>query len=589
MTFPVPDATLANHIAVLGKTGSGKTSTSKLIVEHEVEQGFRVCILDPIKSDWWGITSSAGGKAPGLPFRILGGPHGHVPLHSSSGKVLGQIVGEGKLPLSIIDMADFEIGGPQRFFVDFAAALMRHTRGVLYLVVEEAHEFAPKERAGFGAENMAIHWAKKLATAGRSKGIRLIVATQRVQSLHNAVLGSCETLIAHRLTTPADQKPVVDWLKANVPDKETQTAIANGLSSLPNGTGWLCSGEARVFEQIPFPKFATYDNTATPTADTAELTVKTAPVDQDELQTLIGEAVEEAKANDPKLLKIEIGRLARELAAASKGGAPAWPDQRKLVTLLEAEAATAEDRGYQRGLTVGISVGITRCRTAIDALRVPDIIDQIPAASAGETRPPVPAGKSKQEPPRPTPPRAARPAPASVGEAPPRPMGGASLSGPQAQLLRAIAWWHAMGHDAPSRAQAAAIAGWRITSGHLKNVAGACKTAGWVDYPSTGTLALTDAGKAVAPAPDLSQSFHDSLRGILTGPQRLVFDHLLANGPADTRDGICAALRWEATSGHIKNVVGLMKTLELVEYPKPGEVRLQQWVIGAAPKGADNG
>jgi DNA helicase HerA-like ATPase len=60
-------------------------------------------------------------------------------------------------------------------------------------VIEEAHEFAPKERAGIGAENMAIHWAKKLATAGRSKGIRLIVATQRVQALHNAVLGSCET------------------------------------------------------------------------------------------------------------------------------------------------------------------------------------------------------------------------------------------------------------------------------------------------------------------------------------------------------------------------------------------------------------
>jgi hypothetical protein len=73
---------------------------------------------------------------------------------------------------------------------------MRHARGVVYLVIEEAHELAPKERAGFGAENMAIHWAKKLATAGRSKGIRLIVATQRVQALHNAVLGSCETLIA---------------------------------------------------------------------------------------------------------------------------------------------------------------------------------------------------------------------------------------------------------------------------------------------------------------------------------------------------------------------------------------------------------
>src|SRR3954469_5136418 len=281
----IPDAALTQHIAILGKTGAGKTSTEKLTVEQVVANGFRVCVLDIIKSDRWGITSSADGKKPGLPFKILGGPHGHVPLHSSAGAVIGTLVGSGKLPLSIIDMADFEPGGLQKFFVDFAPALMRSMRGVLYLVIEEAHEMAPKERSGFGAENMAIHWAKKLATAGRSKGIRMIFATQRVQSLHNAVLGSCETLIAHRLTTPADQEPVVKWLKANV-DKETEQKVAASLSSLPTGTGWLCSGEAKIFEQIKFQKFKTYDNTATPTGDDAIIDVKTAPVDQEELREI---------------------------------------------------------------------------------------------------------------------------------------------------------------------------------------------------------------------------------------------------------------------------------------------------------------
>ncbi len=31
---PLPDAIFSNHIAVLGKTGSGKTSTAKLMVER---------------------------------------------------------------------------------------------------------------------------------------------------------------------------------------------------------------------------------------------------------------------------------------------------------------------------------------------------------------------------------------------------------------------------------------------------------------------------------------------------------------------------------------------------------------------------
>lgn len=353
---PLPPEVLDHHTAVVGKTGAGKTSTEKLLVEQAVNAGYRVCILDTIKSDWWGITSSADGKKPGLPFRILGGPHGHVPLHSSAGGVIGQLVATGKLPLSIIDMADFEPGGLQRFFVDFAPALMRHAKGVVYLVIEEAHEVAPKERSGISAENMAIHWAKKLATAGRSKGIRLVVATQRIQSLHNAVLGSCETMITHRLTTPADQAPVMKWLEANT-DKATEQAVAKSLSSLPTGTAWVCSGEARIFKKMALPKFQTYDNTATPTGDGAEVRVKTAAVDQDELRELIGEAVAEAEANDPKRLKAKIAELERQIIGGNvtdsvhnhhnyawrekhgerdlwvvrKGATPAFPGQRGFV------------------------------------------------------------------------------------------------------------------------------------------------------------------------------------------------------------------------------------------------------------------
>ena len=367
MKNPIPDAVLAQHTAILGKTGAGKTSTEKLAVEQVVAEGFRVCVLDTVKSDWWGVTSSANGKRPGLPFKILGGPHGHVPLHSSAGKVIGQLVGAGKLPLSIIDMADFEAGGIQRFFVDFAPALLRNMRGVVYLVIEEAHELAPKERAGIGAENLAIHWAKKLATAGRSKGIRLIVATQRVQSLHNAVLGSCETVIAHRLTTPADQEPVLKWLKANA-DKETVETVADSLSSLPTGTGWICSGEAQIFEKIKFPKFKTYDNTATPTGDTEAETITTAPVDQSELRELIGDAVKEAEANDPRKLHQEVAKLTRELAAAKSMPVP------DPVTAQEAER-----RGFNSGYTRGKSDGYASALTDIRS-QVNPTIDAIDAA-----------------------------------------------------------------------------------------------------------------------------------------------------------------------------------------------------------------
>lgn len=333
---------LAQHVAVLGKTGSGKTSTAKLAIEQVVAEGARVCVLDPIKSDWWGLTSSADGRHAGLPFHILGGPHGHVPLHASAGKAIAEIVASGALPLSIVDMADFEPGGQAKFFVDFVPALLRKMRGVVYLVLEEAHLFAPKERSGVGEENLSIHWAKTMATAGRSKGIRLVLVTQRTQALHNALLGSCDTLIAHRLTAPADQKPVLDWLKANT-DKDVLEQVAGSLASLKTGEGWICAGEAKQFERVHFPRITTYDNTATPTGDATAREVKTAPVDQDKLRAIIGEAVEQAKADDPRELRRQIAELKSQVVKAASQPKPTGaPERQPKPVLTDADRALLE-------------------------------------------------------------------------------------------------------------------------------------------------------------------------------------------------------------------------------------------------------
>ncbi|MGE0456432.1 MAG: DUF87 domain-containing protein [Vicinamibacterales bacterium] len=333
----IPAAALDQHLAIVGKTGAGKTNTAKLAVEQVVPEGSRVCVLDPIKSDWWGVTSSADGKRPGLPFHILGGPHAHVPLHAGAGAAIAELVASGDLPLSVIDMAEFAPGGQLQFFTDFAPKLLQRMRGVLYLVLEEAHLFAPKERSGMDKENLAIHWAKTLATAGRSKGVRLIVATQRTQALHNAVLGSCDTLIAHRLTAPADQEPVKKWLKANV-GRGTYDQVASDLASLKRGTAWMCSGEAQVFERKVFPLIWTFDNSATPTDDSGVIQVRGNDVDVDALRALIGTAVEEAEANDPKKLKARIRELEQEVAAAE----PAGPSEEEVQARID--EAVAQER-----------------------------------------------------------------------------------------------------------------------------------------------------------------------------------------------------------------------------------------------------
>lgn len=572
MKDAIPEAVLQQHTAFLGKTGSGKTSTAKLAVEQIIRDNpaARVCVLDPVKSDWWGLTSSADGKRPGLPFHILGGPRGHVPLHDSAGKAIGELVATGALPLSIIDMADFGHGGLQKFFNDFAPALMKKMRGVVHLVIEEAHEFAPKERSGIGAESLAIHYAKKLATAGRSKGIRMMVITQRTQALHNALLGSCDTMIAHRLTAPADQEPVKKWLKANV-DKEIYEKVSSSLSSLKTGSGWICSGEAQVAELVQFPKISTYDNSATPTGDSGDHAVKTAPVDADKLRAIIGDAVVQAEADDPKRLRAEIARLTA-LTKASTNITQNITDP----TLI----AAAEQRGYSRGFTeAGRQASIS-----FDALKqlarstVRSFAESFETNVRGETiQFETPQSGQQVVPPAPAPTRA--PAPSAVRKPLPAQGGDGALSGSEQKIVDSIRWWNVLGVSAPSHAQAGFIAGYSHKSGTWATYLSRLRSAGMIE--GRGDLVLTDAGLAAANEPvwpPTGDHLRETVLARVDGPLNKILVPIFKvypKGLSHTDAGERAG--YSPSSGTWATYLSRLRSLDLIE--GRGELKAQGWLF----------
>ncbi len=567
--FPIPDDVLASHIAVLGETGSGKTFDSKAIVEHLVAQGYRVCVLDTIKSDWWGMISSASGKSAGLPFRIIGGPRGHVPLHKGAGRAIGELVAKGALPLSIIDMADFEAGEPQHFFEDFARAIWRNIKGVLYLVIEEAHEIAPKERAGFGKENMAVYWAKKLATGSRTKGIRLIVASQRTQAVHNAVLGSCKTMIAHSLSLPADQKPVRDWLDANILDKSLNATIKDELAFLPTGTAWVCSAKARFFQKVKFPKIKTFDNTATPDKDATEFEVATAAVDPEELRSIIGDAVKEAEANDPAALKKEIARLTR-LVDAKPAAAAQQPDPRALRDEYERGAKNGKRDGLDRA--IAMLQGFGR-RVAEIGAEIDKTMDELRKLSAASVPPSVAPG-DRQAPYTPPPPgsRPAGPAP----ERPANPLAvGLTRSGQN--IIDAMAWLESVNIFQPPRAQVAAVADRSPTSGGYGADLATLERAGLISFPDRGLVALTEAGRQAANYPaaqPTTATFHESLSRKLGGSLWNILKPVIDAYPnALSRTELAAIANRSATSGGYGADVSKLEQYGLIEYPARGVVR----------------
>lgn len=557
------DAILAQHTAVLGKTGSGKTHTAKVIVEEAVRRNARVCILDPIKSDWWGMISSADGHKAGLPFRILGGPRGHVPLHPLSGKAVAEVVANGKLPLTIIDMANFDAGEPQRFFIDFAKALIPRMKGVLYLVLEEAHEFAPKERAGFGAENMAIHYAKKLATAGRSKGIRLIAATQRVQSLHNAVLGSCETMIAHRITAPADQDPVKKWLKANVPDKETEQEIASTMAQLTTGTAWVCSGEAQIFERIEFPAIKTFDNSATPTDDVADIDVKTAQIDTKELKDILGEAVTEAEATDPVLLQRENNRLRAELAA--KNAAPSAPVIEEQLFIAEAErvgfnqganAVLAAAKPHLDALKAKLAAAAGFIREAGAALDVETDIDTTLAAAVLKLERPAALPYDWK-------PSTTR---ESV-EATRRIVNGAGTGEKMKKAERSILTVLAQFPHGRTKQQLAILAGYSVKGGGFNNALGWLRSRQYIAGSESNIQSTPEGIKALGsyqPLPRGHALLEHWLRQ-LKKAEREVLSAVVKVYPRHiNKEALASHAGYEPTGGGFNNALGKLRTLELI-------------------------
>lgn len=594
-----PPAVLSQHIAVLGKTGSGKTSTAKLAVEQIVSEGSRVCVLDPIKSDWWGLTSSTDGKKAGLPFCILGGPRGHVPLHAQAGKAIAEVVAAGALPLSIIDMADFGPGGQSQFFTDFAPALLRKMKGVLYLVMEEAHLFAPKEKSGIGKENMSIHWTKTMAQAGRSKGVRLIVLTQRTQALHNAVLGSCDTLITHRLTAPADQKPVLAWLAANT-SKETAADVAASLASLKTGEGWICSGEAQLFEKRHFPRISTYDNSATPTDDSEADDVKTAAIDQGKLTTLIGQAVEQAKADDPKELKKKIAELEKQLKtkpaaaadpkeierAVSQAVAAARRDWSQETHKLQHRLITA-DKLFRRITSLAGEFSTANCEVgsppapSID----PAAARQSRREHSGQTGTLVPSGVIGAA-------QGNRALPSQERQAlkPRKPQESSALTDfqlnkTQQRIIDAVAWYESLGNSSPSLIKIGAVALIDPTGGHFGNVVGPLSTNGLV-IRGDGTLSLTDAGRALAnpiEAADSLEGYHEVLRKRIrkmksAGGKTIEILNVIisAGGRELSNEEIGAAVGIDHTGGHFGNVIGPLGTAGLIKRSagvvKPTEV-----------------
>ena len=257
---PIPAAALDQHIAIVGKTGSGKTYAAKGVVEELLANRARVTIIDPT-GVYWGLRLAGDGKrASGYDVAIFGGRHADLPLDAGSGDAIAEAVGSSSTPV-IIDTQMMSVAGRTHFFTAFAEGLLRHNRGPLHLVIDEAHLFAPQAGGQKAAEPapMMLHAANNLVALGRSSGLRIILITQRPAKLHKDALTQVEALVALRLVAPQDRKAIEQWVSGQADAAKGRELVAS-LAGLPRGTGWIWAPEQAVLTRAAFPAIATYDS-----------------------------------------------------------------------------------------------------------------------------------------------------------------------------------------------------------------------------------------------------------------------------------------------------------------------------------------
>lgn len=265
----IPDAALDQHGIALGKTGAGKSSKLRVLVERLLERERPVCIIDP-KGDWWGLRMSADGKSSGFPIVIFGGEHADVPLNAHAGAQVAELVATGNRSC-LIDLGGWMVGERTRFFIDFASALFKHARGARHLVIDEVHNFAPKGKVWDADAGKMLHWANRLASEGRGKGLTILAASQRPQKVHNDFLTSCETLIACRVIHKADRDAIKDWIDGCA-DAATGREVLAELAGMQRPDAWVWSPEIDFGPQrITFPMFQTYDSFKPQPADGGKL------------------------------------------------------------------------------------------------------------------------------------------------------------------------------------------------------------------------------------------------------------------------------------------------------------------------------
>lgn len=189
-------------MVIMANSGAGKSYTIRRIAEQAVKN-IQVIILDP-EGEFASLREQ-------FDF-ILAGKNADVPVEIRSAGLLATKLLELEKS-AIIDLYELHPQERQRYVKLFCEAIVNCPKNLYHpvlIILDEAHEYVPE-----GKPSEATWAVESLASRGRKRGQRLILATQRIAKISKNATAEANNKLIGRASQDIDMKRAGDELGFN--------------------------------------------------------------------------------------------------------------------------------------------------------------------------------------------------------------------------------------------------------------------------------------------------------------------------------------------------------------------------------------
>jgi uncharacterized protein len=573
-TLSLPIDAVTQKLAMLGRTGSGKSYAATKLAEEMLDAGAQIVALDPV-GIWYGLRTR-------YSIPVFGGLHGDIPLEVGGGALIADLIVDRRIS-AVVDVSQFESDADKaRFARDFGDRFyfrQKASPSPVHLFLEEAQEFIPEEP--LKEETRMVHTFVRIWKLGRNFGIGGSLLSQRPQEVNKKALNQTECLFAFQMTGTHERAAIKKWATSKGVDEDLNDILPVLEVGQPRvwSPQWL-----RISETVKIAKKKTADVSSTPKHGEKPIKAKDLrPVDLEALREKMAATIERKKADDPRELRAEIARLKaanvgleKKVAAVpttkieqKKVEVPVLKDTQiaRLEKFADKMYAEAERHGKAMSLLWGNFDEVAKAlKGAFEVLR------------SGPTAPPLRVLPA----PKPAPSPATVPATAA-------PTGNLMISGPMQKILNTLASFEALGVQECDRNQVALFSGASPTSSSYANNLSDLKNPKdretgdpipgappLIEYPKGGRLRLTDAGRALAVNETVFASLaqlHEAWIAKVGGACGKILAVAIAAYPSPlAKDDLASRVDASPTSSSFANNLSTLRTLGVIDYPGRGLV-----------------